>query len=119
MVAGADSLRSGLEGVVALRDEDYRYALGLLNIPSLAAPDLGPSLFGEWAKQRAEPVLYWLGMAERYMPPGVRRQLIVLSLAGILPMAIVAMGVRASASSSGGSPSTAARRGSASPSTTR
>ena len=73
--SGVDSLRSGLETIAALRDEDFRYALGLLNIPSLSAPDLGPSLFGDWAKQRAEPVLYWLRMAEEYLPPGVRRQL--------------------------------------------
>jgi uncharacterized protein (TIGR03545 family) len=73
--AGVDSLRTGLATVADLRAQDYRYALGLLAIPSLSAPELGPSLFGDWAKERARPVMYWLGLAEQYMPPGVRRQL--------------------------------------------
>ena len=72
---GVDTLRSGLSAVEELRERDYAYALGLLAIPSLSAPDLGPSLFGEWVREKAGPVLYWLGLAERYMPPGLRRRL--------------------------------------------
>jgi len=73
--AAADtSVRRAQQGLTALADarrEDYAYALGLLKLPSLDAPTLGPSLFGRFAAQQLAPVLYWLGLAERYMPPGL------------------------------------------------
>jgi uncharacterized protein (TIGR03545 family) len=76
---GVDSaVRQAREGLVALaeaRHQDYAYALGLLKLPSLDAPTLGPSLFGRFAAQQAAPFLYWLGLAERYMPPGIEAQL--------------------------------------------
>jgi uncharacterized protein (TIGR03545 family) len=77
--AGVDSAarqaRQGLTTLADARNRDYAYALGLLRLPSLDAPTLGPSLFGQFAAQQVAPLLYWMGLAERYMPPGIERQL--------------------------------------------
>ena len=77
--AGVDSAarqaRQGLTALADARNQDYAYALGLLKLPSLDAPTLGPSLFGQFAAQQVAPFLYWMGLAERYMPPGIERQL--------------------------------------------
>jgi uncharacterized protein (TIGR03545 family) len=77
--AGVDSglqrARSGLAALADARRQDYAYALGLLKLPSLDAPSLGPALFGRFAAQQMAPVLYWLGLAERYMPPGIEARL--------------------------------------------
>jgi uncharacterized protein (TIGR03545 family) len=77
--AGVDSgvrrARGGLTALADARQQDYAYALGLLKLPSLDAPSLGPALFGRFAAQQVAPVLYWLGLAERYMPPGVEARL--------------------------------------------
>jgi len=77
--AGVDSAigraRGGLTALVDARRQDYAYALGLLRLPSLDAPSLGPALFGRFAAQQVAPFLYWLGLAERYMPPGVEARL--------------------------------------------
>ena len=66
--AGTGSL---LEGLAEARQQDYAYARGLVNLPSLDAPDLSPSLFGEMAVERLKPLLYWLNLAEQYLPPGL------------------------------------------------
>ena len=77
--AGIDSsvanARQGLVGLAQARQQDYAYARGLLKLPSLDAPSLGPALFGRFAAQQVAPILYWLGLAERYMPPGVEKRL--------------------------------------------
>ena len=77
--AGVDSgvrgARDGLAALVDARQQDYAYALGLLKLPSLDAPSLGPALFGRFAAQQIAPVLYWLGLAEKYMPPGLESRL--------------------------------------------
>jgi hypothetical protein len=72
--AGPESL---LGGLAESRQQDYAYARGLVNLPSLDAPDLSPALFGEMAVERLKPVLYWLNLAEQYLPPGLdpRRQM--------------------------------------------
>ena len=67
--------RNGLDGVLASRRNDYAYALGLLRLPSLDGPSLGPALFGSAVAAQVAPFLYWLGVADRYMPPGVRARL--------------------------------------------
>ena len=67
--------RRGLDGVLASRRNDYAYALGLLQLPSLTGPSLGPALFGSAVTAQVAPYLYWLGVADRYMPPGVRARL--------------------------------------------
>jgi len=66
--AGPESL---LGGLAESRQQDYAYARGLVNLPSLDAPDLSPALFGEMAVERLKPVLYWLNLAEQYLPPGL------------------------------------------------
>jgi uncharacterized protein (TIGR03545 family) len=77
--AGIDSsvgnARQGLVALAQARQQDYAYARGLLKLPSLDAPSLGPALFGRFAAQQVAPILYWLGLAERYMPPGVQKRM--------------------------------------------
>lgn len=68
---GAGALRGDVGGLAAARQADYAYASGLVNLPSLATPDLSPALFGEMALARVQPVLYWLTLAEQYLPPGL------------------------------------------------
>src|SRR3990172_436371 len=68
--SGVGSLRSQVDGLAQARQADYAYARGLVNLPSLDAPDLSPALFGEMAVERLKPMLYWLNLAEPYLPPG-------------------------------------------------
>ena len=73
--ASADSAVQRLRELVRALDEarqaDYAYARGLLNIPSLGGPDISMALFGQMAIARLKPVLYWVNMAEQYIPPGL------------------------------------------------
>lgn len=69
--AGVDSLRAGVAGLPALRQEDLAYARSLLNIPTLQAPEISPAIFGSTALAWLKPVLYWVRTAERYLPPGL------------------------------------------------
>lgn len=71
VTSGVGSLRSQVEGLAAARQADYAYARGLVNLPSLATPDLSPALFGGMAVERLKPILYWLNLAEQYLPPGL------------------------------------------------
>jgi len=67
--------QAGIASLADARRQDVAYALGLLKLPSLDAPSLGPALFGQFAAQQVAPILYWLGLAERYMPPGVEARM--------------------------------------------
>jgi uncharacterized protein (TIGR03545 family) len=67
--------RSGLAQLGEARRADYNYARGLVKLPVFDAPSLGPALFGRFAAEQAAPLLYWLRMAERYMPPGLEARL--------------------------------------------
>lgn len=73
--ASVDSGVTRMRGLVGSLDEarqaDYAYARGLLNIPTLAGPDISMALFGEMVIQRLKPILYWAGIAEQYVPPGL------------------------------------------------
>jgi uncharacterized protein (TIGR03545 family) len=76
---GADSaavrVRNGLADLDQARRADYAYARGLVKLPAFDAPSMAPALFGRFAAEQAAPVLYWLRMAERYMPPGIKARL--------------------------------------------
>ncbi len=69
--AGVGGLQSQVQQLAASREADIRYATSLLHLPSLDSPDLSPNLFGGLAVARMERVLYWLGQAERFLPPGL------------------------------------------------
>ncbi len=69
--SGVGSLRSQVDGLAEARRADYAYARGLVNLPSLETPDLSPALFGGMAVERIKPILYWLSLAEQYLPPGL------------------------------------------------
>jgi uncharacterized protein (TIGR03545 family) len=69
--SGVGQLNSQVEQLAASREADVRYATSLLQLPSLDSPDVSPNLFGGLAVARMEPVLYWLGQAERFLPPGL------------------------------------------------
>jgi uncharacterized protein (TIGR03545 family) len=68
---GAGALHADVNGLAAARQADYAYASGLVNLPSLDTPDLSPALFGDMALAHIRPVLYWLMLAEQYIPPGL------------------------------------------------
>jgi len=69
--SGLGLLRQTAESLPAAREADYRYARGLVHLPSLDTPDLSPALFGDLALERVKPLLYWLAVAEAYLPPGL------------------------------------------------
>lgn len=70
--AGLTTLRSGAAALDRARQADYAYAQRLVRVPSLATPDVSMALFGEMAIARVKPVLYWLDLAEQYMPAGLK-----------------------------------------------
>jgi uncharacterized protein (TIGR03545 family) len=69
--AGVDGILRDVRALADARAEDYRYALGLLQLPSLDAPTISPAIFGASALQWMQPVLYWVRLAEEYLPPGL------------------------------------------------
>jgi uncharacterized protein (TIGR03545 family) len=71
VTSGVGNLTQRVRGLSAARQDDYRYASSLLRLPSLESPELSRSIFGEMAVERLRPVLYWLGRAERFLPPGL------------------------------------------------
>jgi len=71
---GVAALRAGAATMDRARQADYAYAQQLVRIPSLSAPDISMALFGKLAVAKVKPVLYWLNLAEQYIPPGMRPQ---------------------------------------------
>jgi uncharacterized protein (TIGR03545 family) len=69
--ANLTDVQHGLGALVAARQADYAYARGLLELPSLDTPDISPAIFGDAAIAWVQPVLYWLRLAEEYLPPGI------------------------------------------------
>ena len=65
-------LRGGAAALDRARQADYAYAQRLVRIPSLATPDVSMALFGQMAVAKVKPVLYWLDLAEQYVPAGLR-----------------------------------------------
>ncbi|MFI5279335.1 MAG: TIGR03545 family protein [Gemmatimonadales bacterium] len=72
---GADSAAARLRVQAAAledaRQADYRYARSLANIPALGGPDISMALFGRMVTDRLQPVLYWMNLADQYVPPGL------------------------------------------------
>jgi uncharacterized protein (TIGR03545 family) len=60
-----------LDAVADAQAADVRYALGTLQLPSLEGPQLSPAIFGDVALDWIQPVLYWVRLAEEYLPPGL------------------------------------------------
>ncbi|KPK04151.1 MAG: hypothetical protein AMS20_09110 [Gemmatimonas sp. SG8_28] len=60
-----------LDAVADAQAADVRYALGTLRLPSLEGPQLSPAIFGDAALDWIQPVLYWIRLAEEYLPPGL------------------------------------------------
>jgi uncharacterized protein (TIGR03545 family) len=71
---GMAGLEQDLGRFEELRARDLAWARGLLKIPSLEAPDIGPALFTDMARERLGPILKWLAVAERYLPPGLKQR---------------------------------------------
>ncbi|MFC1530581.1 hypothetical protein ACFL6R_07745 [Gemmatimonadota bacterium] len=69
--SGVGDLQELVAGLDEARDIDRAYARGLLRIPSIEAPDIGPALFGEMARARIEPALNLLDTIEEHVPPGL------------------------------------------------
>jgi len=69
--SGMGDLRQRVESLDETRGIDQEYARGLLRIPSIEAPDIGPALFGEMARERIQPALDILDTIERHAPPGL------------------------------------------------
>jgi len=72
---GWHDLRDGLGSLDEARDVDYDWARSQLRIPSIEAPDLGPALFGEMARDHLAPVLRALDTVEEHLPPGLKQKL--------------------------------------------
>ena len=74
---GMADVKAGVRSLDDARLADYAYARSLVKLPSLDGPDISPALFGQAGLERLKPLLYWLQVAEKYMPPGLdpRRRL--------------------------------------------
>lgn len=73
--ADVDSLGGRVEAIGRARAADYAYARSLLRLPSFEVPAIGPQLFSGLIAEKVGEVMYWVNMAERYVPPGVERQM--------------------------------------------
>lgn len=68
---GLGQVTAQLDALVDAQSADYARALGLLRLPSLEGPQLSPAIFGEAALSWVRPLLYWVRVAEQYLPPGL------------------------------------------------
>lgn len=66
-----DSLQAGIRAIDDARREDYDYARGLLQLPSLETPDIGAALFGKVTIDKFQRAVYWATLARQYAPPGL------------------------------------------------
>ena len=71
----AKGMTRRLEAIPAARQADYAYAKSLLRLPSFDIPAIGPQLFSGIVADKVGAAMYWVQMAERYMPPGLKRQM--------------------------------------------
>lgn len=73
--ANVDTLGNRVEAVGAARAQDYAYARSLLRLPTFEIPAIGPQLFSGLISEKVGEVMYWVNMAESYIPPGIERQM--------------------------------------------
>jgi hypothetical protein len=71
----AGGLTQRLQAIPAARARDYAYARSLLRLPTFDLPTLGPQLVSDMVATQVGELLYWVQMAEKYLPPGIKRQL--------------------------------------------
>lgn len=69
--AGVELVRAGVAGLDEARRADLAFVRGLVHIPSFEAPDVSMSMFGPMVTERLKPVMYWINVAEQYVPPGL------------------------------------------------
>lgn len=72
--ANAGGLTERLAAIPAARQQDYAYARSLLRLPTLDIPSIGPQMFSEVIATQVGEIMYWVQTAEKYIPPGLRRQ---------------------------------------------
>jgi len=73
--ASLDTLGRRLQAIPEARTADYAYARSLLQLPTVEVPAIGPQLFAPVLAEKVGAVMYWVQVAERYVPPGITRQM--------------------------------------------
>ena len=69
--SGLGEATGQLQALAEAQRADYARALGMLHLPSLEGPTLSPAIFGDAALSWIRPLLYWVRVAEEYLPPGL------------------------------------------------
>jgi uncharacterized protein (TIGR03545 family) len=69
-----DAAAARLAAIPAAKAQDYAYARSLLQLPTFDVPSIGPQLMSDLVAEELGGVLYWMEMAEKYTPPGLKRQ---------------------------------------------
>jgi uncharacterized protein (TIGR03545 family) len=70
--SGRDLLTGQVRAVNDAREDDFRFASGLLHLPTVEAPDIGSAVFGDITIDRFQQAVYWSELAQSYLPPGLR-----------------------------------------------
>ena len=65
-------LGQGLQDVDLARQRDYEFAKGLLQLPSLDAPNISQALFAQQSVDYFQQALYYAQLAQKFLPPGLR-----------------------------------------------
>lgn len=73
--ASIDTLGQRVRAVGAARTVDYAYARSLVQLPTVEVPAIGPQLLEPVIAEKVGALMYWVEVAERYVPPGLKRQL--------------------------------------------
>ena len=65
-------LGQGLQEVDLARQRDYDFAKGLLQLPTIDAPNISQALFAQQSVDYFQQALYYAQLAQKYLPPGLR-----------------------------------------------
>ncbi len=68
---GVGVLHSAATSLDEARNADMTYVRGLVHLPSFSGPDLSRALFTKLVTDHLGPVMYWVQMADKYIPPGL------------------------------------------------